>query len=261
MVGRRGKLKRSQKSLGNHQKSWIWGRHAVLEALRAGRWCPQEINLCEEILPADILSEVRQHARIGQIPLQVIAPQELESTTRARDHQGIAARMPEFPLLSMSELLKSLPEHPFLLVIDRIQDPFNFGSILRSADLFGVDGVIIGEREQVSISSHVARSSVGAVNYLNIAKTSSLISAVEELKLLGIQLVAATEKGTLPPEDLDMTTSVAMVIGNEGLGIAEDLREHCTIECCIPQSGHVDSLNAAVAAGILCYEVQRQRRK
>ena len=167
--------------------------------------------------------------------------------------------MPEFPLTTLDVFLETLPANPFILLLDRIQDPYNFGSILRSADLFGVSGVVIGKHEQAGVSSHVARSSVGAVNYLEIVQVESISVAAQQLVDQQIQLIAASEKGEHAPSEVELTCGLAIVIGNEGAGIGQTLADLCAIHCAIPQVGHVDSLNAAVAAGILCYETHRQR--
>lgn len=258
MVGRKKRTKRT--SLGNQQRGWLWGRHAVLETLRAQRWQPFEVQIVTDLLEPSLCKEVRQLCQDWNVITQTTTAAELEKYTRARDHQGLAARMPEFPLEPFAEFVSQLPANPFLLILDRIQDPYNFGSMLRSADLFGVDGVVIGCREQAGVSSHVARSSVGAVNYLRITQAESLAEAVRTLQKQGIEIVAASEKGSLAPSEVDLSGRLGILIGNEGGGIAPDLLALSTTHCAIPQSGHVDSLNAAVAAGILCYEANRQRR-
>jgi 23S rRNA (guanosine2251-2'-O)-methyltransferase len=259
MVGRKKKTRRSKTSLGNHQRGWLWGKHAVLETLRAGRWVPFEVNLCSELVDGQTLDEVQSLCERSQIEVKMLDQDDLQRVVNARDHQGLSAQMPEFPFATFDELIDQLPENPFLLILDRIQDPYNFGSILRSADLFGVDGVIISNREQAGVSSHVARSSVGAVNYLNICQMESLPDAAQRLKTAGIRLIAAFEKGDRSPAEMNMQQNLALVLGNEGAGIGQTLLEQCDDKCAIPQTGHVDSLNAAVAAGILCYEVHRQR--
>lgn len=260
MVGRKRKKSRKKPTLGNHQRSWIWGQHAVLEMLRAGRWQPLSVLICEELLDSSLFAEAESLLKSNGIEYRCAADAaEIEKLIHARDHQGMAANMKEFPTVAFKEFLEGLPENPFMLLLDRIQDPFNFGSILRSADLFGVDGIIIGDTEQVGVTSHVARSSVGAVNYLNIATVASLPTTAQLLLEKGYQVVAATEKGTSSPSQIDLQKQVVIVIGNEGKGIQHELLSLCNQQCAIPQVGHIDSLNAAVAAGILCYEVHRQR--
>ncbi len=233
----------------------------MLETLRARRWIPFEVNVCADLIDEQTLDEAQSLCHQSQIEFKILEQDDLQQVVNARDHQGLAARMPEFPFTTFDGLLEQLSENPYLLILDRIQDPYNFGSILRSADLFGVDGVIISNREQAGVSSHVARSSVGAVNYLNICQIESLADAAQRLSTAGIRLIAATEKGEHSPAELNMQQNLALVLGNEGAGISQSLLEQCDDKCAIPQSGHVDSLNAAVAAGILCYEVHRQRNK
>jgi 23S rRNA (guanosine2251-2'-O)-methyltransferase len=156
-------------------------------------------------------------------------------------------------------VLQKLGPGKFVLILSGIQDPFNFGSILRSADLFAVDAVIVPERGQAEVSAHVVRSSVGAVNYLDIVQSDSLAQTCRSVRTRGLRLIAATEAGGKIPESVNLRNGVGIIIGNEGGGIDEELLELCDERIRIPQSGHVGSLNAAVAAGILCYEVRRQR--
>ncbi|WP_437201604.1 23S rRNA (guanosine(2251)-2'-O)-methyltransferase RlmB [Planctomicrobium sp. SH664] len=258
MVGKKQRAKRQAGLLGNHQKCWLWGRHAVLESLRAGRWLPLELAY-DSRMSADAVTEVQSLAQSRRIAIQPVEASQLARICGAKDHQGLVARMPVYPYVPLDEVLGSLPRQAFILLLNGIQDPFNFGSILRSADLFGVDAVIVPTAGQVDVSSHVARASVGAVNYLSIAQADSLVATCERLKSLGLKIVAATEKGQLAPADARMTTGLALIIGNEGVGVSPALLAECDEQLCIPQQGHVGSLNAAVAAGILCYEVQRQR--
>ncbi|TWT58820.1 putative TrmH family tRNA/rRNA methyltransferase [Thalassoglobus neptunius] len=246
--------------MGNHQRNWIWGRHAVMESLRAHQWLPDELHLAPEVLDSNILREATRRAQSSGITTHEETAESLTQLCHARDHQGLVARMPEFPYCSL-DILDKHPDNSqkFALVLDRIHDPFNFGSILRSADLFGVSTVLIGEREQVGVTSHVARSSAGAVNFLKICRVPNLCEASQRLIDTNYQLIAATEKSSTPPSRIDFQRPTAIVIGNEGTGIDPDLLKLATATCTIPQSGHIDSLNAAVAAGILCYEVARQR--
>ena len=262
VVVSRKKKKRQSKSLaGNHQRSWIWGRHAVLETLRSERWIPLEIRYSPRQLSEETQQMVRTAGQLHGILLQEVDTDTLTAACHTSDHQGIIAQMPEFPYVDLSRIEASSPETcNFVLVLDRIQDPFNFGAILRSAELFGVDAVMIAEKEQVGVTTHVARSSAGAVNYLQICRVESLIRACRTLKKLGLQLIAATAGGKVQLDQVNLTVPSCLIIGNEGAGIDPDLLEVAEIQCAIPQTGQLDSLNAAVAAGVLCYEVLRQRQ-
>lgn len=259
MVGKRQKRKRSAKLLGSHQRCWLWGRHAVLETLRAGRWLPLQVSYAEGSLAPDVLSELQLHCRLLSCPLVASSPVDLARLCGSREHQGLMAQMPPYPYCDPAAVLGKIGPHSLVLVLCGIQDPFNFGSILRSADLFDVDFVVIPEAGQADVSAHVARSSVGAVNFLDIVRVASLAQICLELKTAGLQLVAASEKGVQAPAEVTLRAGIALVIGNEGAGIEAAVLSLCDHQLRIPTGGHVGSLNAAVAAGILCYEVRRQQ--
>ena len=262
MVGRQKRKSRSKKLVGNHQRSWIWGQHTVLETFRGKRWLPLEILFAPDRFNEEDLHELQDLTGQLEVSIQATDSDSLHAKCGASDHQGIIARMPEYPYAEFSHVANSIAsKNAFVLLLDRIQDPFNFGSILRSAELFGVDAILIPKREQVGVTSHVARSSSGAVNHLEICRVESLIEVYRELKDTGFQIIAAAADGAISPEECDFSLSTALIIGNEGDGIDPELLEQATQNCAIPQTGKLNSLNAAVAAGILCYEVSRQRRQ
>lgn len=254
---RRGKGK--QPLLGSHQRCWIWGRNAVLETLRAGRWPMYELFLADR-LGQDTLQELRRLAEAHGVPVRVETADDLRRRCHSGEHQGYLARMPPFPYDDAEQLLANRPVCPLYVVLDGLQDPFNFGAILRSADILGVHAAFIGRAGQVGVTSLVARTSAGAINYVPIARMDDLAELLRRLRKLQIAPVAATERGTTPLDRHDFRTPTALVIGNEGCGIREELLRECTAHVRIPQAGHVSALNAAVAAGILFYEVARQRK-
>jgi 23S rRNA (guanosine2251-2'-O)-methyltransferase len=259
LVGRKKRRGKTGLLSGNHQKCWLWGRHAVLETLRARRWRPLELYWAPEQIPTSAQAEIRQLAAELQLPFLPSTSEALLRLCGARDHQGLLAKMPPFPYTDPAELAAALPEPCTVLILCGLQDPFNFGSILRSADLFSIHAVVVPTTGQVDVTPHVVRSSVGAVNYLPLTQVDDLADYCRQLKRRGIRLLAASEQGTASPSETDLTGSLALLIGNEGTGIPPELLAHCDAQLRIPQQGHVGSLNAAVAAGILCYEVQRQR--
>lgn len=250
----------SKRSLmGSHQRCWIWGRHLVRETLEAGRWPLAELVL-SNTLEAGEREECRRLAEARGVPVREGLPALLERLAHTREHQGYLARMYEFPYESPRWLSRHLPsEGAFLVVLDGMQDPFNFGALLRSAEIFGVQAVIIPERNQTGVTSLAARASAGAVNRICIIRVPSLESAAEDLRKRRIRLIAATEKGKRLIQETNFMESVALVIGNESQGIRPELLRFCDAEVRIPQFGKVSSLNAAVAAGIFFYEVRRQR--
>lgn len=253
---RRGKGK--QKLLGSHQKCWIWGRNAVVETLAAGRWKILELRL-STLLSPELLDQAHSlAARMGIVPT-IEAPEVLTSLCHTSEHQGYLARMTDFPYADAAPLIQALPPTPFCVILDGLQDPFNFGAIIRSAEVFGAQAVFIGETGQVGVTSMVVRSSAGAVNRIPIVRVPDLEALTGELKTRNIRVVAASEKATGNLMDNDFRTGSAVVIGNEGVGPRPGLLSLCDSVVKIPQVGHIGSLNAAVAAGIFFYEVRRQR--
>lgn len=255
---RRGKGKR--KLLGNHQKCWIWGRNLVTETLRAGQWLPVDLLLSEEVAPSE-RQPVEESARACGVPFELVEPARIKQLCGTAEHQGFAARMPEFPYAAETELPAIVGENSpaLLLVCDRIQDPYNFGAILRSADCFGIDAVIIQETQQVGVTSLVARSSAGAVNTVPIIRHPSLPGLAAELSELGVALAACSEKASQDVFDVDLTQPTALIVGNEGTGISTDLLGAVNVSIRIPMHGSIGSLNAMVAASVTLYEAQRQR--
>lgn len=244
--------------LGSHQRCWLWGRNVLVETLTARKWKPLEI-LVSDALSAAQRSAIEQLASADRIPLQVETNDRLTQLCKSAEHQGHLARMPPFPYDDAEKLLENRPAAPLYLALDGIQDPFNFGSMLRSAEVLGVDAVFLGETRQVAVTSHVARSSAGAVNHVRIARVPDLADWMTRVKSLGIRTVGATEKASDPPDAYDFRQPTMIVLGNEGTGLTPPVLAACDARVGIPQTGCVNSLNAAVAAGILFYEAHRQR--
>jgi 23S rRNA (guanosine2251-2'-O)-methyltransferase len=250
---------RKATTLGSHNRSWIWGGHVVLETLRAGVWRPIEVAITPRC--GEKQTEIRRLVERHGLMLQETTDIALTRRCRAEDHQGLAAAMPPFPYASFDELLARRPGLTAWLVLDRLQDSFNFGAIVRSAHALGIEAVVIGSSEQAEVNSQVVRSSAGAVNWLPIARVERLTDTLKALREIGVRPVAATEKASAVIDQGDLRGPAAVVIGNEGRGIQAEILRQCSLQVRIPMSGRVGSLNAAVAAGILCYELSRQRRQ
>jgi len=257
---------RKPKLMGNHQRSWIWGRHAVLEAVRSERWFPLEVRASHEI-DADIRQELTDWQKTRNELGDAEHPSILEFEDSSRltdlchqsDHQGLIARMPEYPYLSVDDMLGNLSENTFLLILDGIQDAFNFGACLRCAEVFGVDAVLIGTKGQTGVNSQVVRSSAGAIHHVPIARAENLTASLAKLRAAGVAIVAATEKADSMLPEAQLKNAIAVLVGNEGIGIAAERLEFASCRVSIPQQGVVQSLNAAVATGIVLYEAVRQR--
>jgi 23S rRNA (guanosine2251-2'-O)-methyltransferase len=260
---------------GNHQRSWLWGYHAVTETLLTGRWPVIEIFSNQQAFEksADLLLAKKNSG----IPFTVVDSSRLEELAQTRDHQGLVIRLGQFPyqnLQTSSRVVKQAMEdqshghfqppdsrhaRPLVVICDRIQDSFNFGAILRSCDGVSVLGVIVGDQAQAEVTPHVVRSSSGAINHVPIIRVDSLIEAARRLQEQGLQLVAADANTKTGVWDADVSGATALVIGSEATGISSELLSICNQKLCIPMQGKVTSLNAAVAAGILLYEIRRQQ--
>ncbi len=255
----RGSRKQKQTTLmGSHQRCWIWGRLPVLETLRAGRWRPLQVQL-DECLPDKDRNEVVRRAERLDVSLSFSPATELERACRSSEHQGFIAKMPPYPYERAEDVVAAAATQPFYVVLDAVQDAFNFGAILRSAEVFGVDGVFVGAREQAEVSSQVVRASSGAVNHVRLAKVGELGDLIAELKREGVTVVGTSPAAKRDVSQIDLCRPTALVVGNEAVGIRPDLLKLCDERIAIRQRGQIGSLNASVAAGILFYEVSRQR--
>jgi 23S rRNA (guanosine2251-2'-O)-methyltransferase len=258
MVGRKTKSSRKRELLGTHQSSWIWGRNLVLETLRARRWAPHELVISEE-LDEPTREEVIAAARDLGVIYELAPPARLEKLCQARDHQGLLAMMPPFPYSMIKEIFEQATTPELFVVLDSTQDPFNFGAICRTACVFGADGILIASKYQVGVTSQVARSSAGAVNRLKIARVDDLAAQLHALADRGVQTVATVLDTETTATECDFRKPSALVIGNEGAGLTPEVIAACRQSVRIPQASDFDSLNAAVATGVLLYEVHRQR--
>lgn len=247
-----------QKLLGNHQKCWIWGRHAVLETLRSQYWPVLELHVSRDLSQHD-QHEVEAAAEACDVDVEFVPHDELRQKCHSTEHQGMIAKMTEFPYASASQVLDSEHQSALYLVLDSIQDPYNFGAMLRTCDGLAVSGVFIAERNQVGVTSLVARTSAGAVNYVPIARVPDIADLLKQLSERGVSSVAASADADAACYDTDLVSPTAIVIGNEGRGIHPKILSACSRTVAIPQMGHVDSFNAAISASVLLYEARRQR--
>ena len=230
----------------------IEGRNAVLEALRSGK--PMDklyvLDGCQDGPIRTIVREAKKH----DVILQFVTKERLNQLSETGKHQGVIAHAAAYEYAQvedMLELAKSRGEDPFIFLLDNIEDPHNLGAIIRTANLAGAHGVIISKRRAVGLTATVARTSAGALNYTPVAR-------VTNLKKQGLWFVCADMDGTVM-YDLDLKGPIGLVIGNEGEGVSRLMKENCDFVAGIPMKGDIDSLNASVAAGVLAYEIVRQR--
>ncbi len=237
----------------------IEGRNAVLEAFRSGKTIDKLFVLegCKDGPVQTILREAKKRDTI----VNFVAKERLDQLSQTGRHQGVIALAAAYAYGTVEDMLKISEEKgqpPFLILLDNIEDPHNLGAIIRTANLSGAHGVIIPKRRAVGLTAVVAKTSAGAVNYTPVAKVTNLSNTIAELKDKGMWFVCADMGGT-PMYDLDLKGPIGLVIGSEGEGVSPLVKKNCDFVASIPMKGDIDSLNASVAAGVLAYEIVRQR--
>ena len=250
----------------------IEGRNAVLEAFRSGRTIDKIYILdgCQDGPVRTIVREAKKHGSL----INFVTKERLSQLSETGKHQGVIAHAAAYEYSTIDDMLKLAEERgeaPFLILLDNIEDPHNLGAIIRTANLAGAHGVIIRtanlagahgviipKRRAVGLTATVAKTSAGALNYTPVAKVTNLVKTMEELKEKGLWFVCADMDGE-QMYDLNLTGPIGLVIGNEGEGVGRLVKENCDFVAGIPMKGQINSLNASVAAGVLAYEIVRQR--
>lgn len=237
----------------------IEGRNAVLEAFRSGK-CVDKLFILDGCQDGPVRTIAREARKTDTI-INYVSKERLDQLSETHAHQGVIAQVAAYDYSTVDEILARAEEKgeaPFLIILDNVEDPRNLGAIIRTANLAGAHGVIIPKRRAVGLTSTVAKTSAGAINYTPVAKVTNIVRTIEELKEKGIWFVCA-DMGGETMYDLDLTGPMGLVIGNEGEGVSRLVREACDFTASIPMKGDIDSLNASVAAGVLAYEIVRQR--
>lgn len=241
---------------------WIVGKHAVQEALTAGR--DIEKVWCAEGLKKKSIESLLKQMEDKHIPYHWVPRSKLDQLVESENHQGIAAQVSAYKYATVEEILakaKEKGEEPFLLLLDGIVDPHNLGSILRTADAAGVHGVIIPKRRAVGLTMTVAKTSAGAIEYVPVANVTNLNRTAESLKEQGIWLIGTVGEADHSYEHIKYDMPIAIVIGNEGQGISQQLKKKCDFLVHLPMKGSVSSLNASVATGVMLYQALQSRKK
>ena len=237
----------------------IEGRNAVIEAFRSGRTVDR-LFLLEGSQEGQILTVKREAAKRGT-PVKFVTRQRLDQISDTGNHQGVIAYLAAYAYAEVEDLFRKArekDEYSSFILRDTIEDPHTLGAIIHTANVVGAHGVIIPRDRAVGLTATVAKASAGALNFTPVAKVTNLARTIEELKERGMWFVCADMDGT-PMTSLNMTGSLGLVIGAEGSGVSRLVREKCDMIASIPQKGEINSLNASVAAGVLCYEIFRQR--
>ena len=237
----------------------IEGRNAVLEALRAGK--PIDKLYVLDGCPDGPVRTIIREAKKGDTIINYVKKERLDQLSETGHHQGVIAMAASYEYATVEDILEKAREKgeaPFIFVLDNIEDPHNLGAIIRTANLAGAHGVIIPKRRAVGLTATVAKTSAGALNYTPVAKVTNLVKTMEELKEKGLWFVCAAMDGELMYRQ-NLTGPIGLVIGNEGNGVSRLVKEKCDFTTAIPMKGDIDSLNASVAAGVLAFEIVRQR--
>ncbi len=242
-----------------YQEFTIEGRNAVLEAYRSGKPIDRLFILdgCQD---GPVMS-IKREAKKKDTPVRFVTRERLDQMSETGRHQGVIAYAAAYEYAKVEDILEAAEkkqEAPFIFLLDNIEDPHNLGAIIRTANLAGAHGVIIPKNRAAGLTAAVARTSAGAINYTPVAKVTNLAVTIEKLKDKGLWFVCADMGGTCMYQ-LNLKGPIGLVIGSEGEGVGRLVREKCDFTASIPMKGDIDSLNASVAAGVLAYEIVRQR--
>ncbi len=242
-----------------YEELTIEGRNAVLEAFRSGKTIDKLFvqDGCKDGPILSITREARKHDTL----IKYVPKERLDQLSETGKHQGVIAYAAAYEYAEVEDILKNARdkgEEPFIFLLDNIEDPHNLGAIIRTANLAGAHGVIIPKRRAVGLTATVAKTSAGALNYTPVAKVTNLAATIDELKKEGLWFVCA-DMGGESMYRLNLKGPIGLVIGNEGEGVSRLVKEKCDYIASIPMKGDIDSLNASVAAGVLAYEIVRQR--
>lgn len=241
------------------KSDYIFGIRAVIEAVEAGK----EIDkvMVRNDLRGDLARELMTVLKERRVPVQKVPAEKIDRITR-KNHQGVLAILSAVTYQSLQDIVPAIYEEgrmPFIVLLDGITDVRNFGAIARTCECAGVDALVIPRRGSVGVNGDAMKTSAGALNYLPVCRETSILNAVKFLKDCGVTVVAASEKSAIDYTRADLTGPVAIVMGAEDVGISEDVLRFCDCKAAIPQTGRIGSLNVSVAAGVMIYEVVRQR--
>ena len=237
----------------------IEGRNAVIEAFRSGKTI-DKLYVLDGCKDGPVMTIIREAKKTDTI-IRYVDREILDRLSKTGHHQGVVANAAAYDYAEVEDILNAAREKgepPFVFILDGIEDPHNLGAIIRTANLAGAHGVIIPKRRAVGLTATVAKTSAGALNYTPVAKVPNLSATIEELKKEGLWFVCA-DMGGETMYNLNLTGPIGLVIGNEGEGVSRLVKEKCDYVASIPMKGNIDSLNASVAAGVLAYEIVRQR--
>lgn len=249
----------SQNNERENEKDVIFGRNSVAEAIKSGR--PLDSVMVARGDRSGSIPKIVADAKKAGIVIKEVDPKKLDFVCGHNNHQGIAAFGAVKEYSSVEDIFATAEERnepPFIIICDEIEDPHNLGAIIRTAEAAGAHGVIIPKRRSASLSFAVAKTSAGAVEFMHVARVANIPQTIDELKKRGVWVYCADMDGE-PFYKSNLKGAIALVIGSEGNGVGRLVKEKCDVTLSMPMKGKINSLNASVAAGILMYEVSRQR--
>lgn len=230
---------------------YIYGKNVVREALK------EQTKIKQAIISKNFSdNELMQKIKEKNIPFSFSAPFELDKMVDG-NHQGIILKVPDYEYADIDELLTE--ENPFVVILDHLEDPHNFGAIIRTCEAAGVDGIIIPKNRSVDVNNTVMKTSAGALNHMKVCQVTNLKNTMDYLKKNGFWIVGTDMEGT-PYKEIDYKGKIALVTGSEGFGMSRLVKENCDFIATIPMFGKVNSLNASVATAVVIYEAVSQRR-
>ncbi len=238
---------------------WIYGRNPVLEALQQGQ--ADRLVIAAGVKKGAV-TELHKAARAAGVPIETVPRIELDRALGTTSHQGVAAELPELEYAPLEDALGRAAERDerlLLVLLDQVQDPRNYGAIIRSAEVFGAHGVVTETRRSAPLSAVVAKTAAGAASHLPLVQVPNLPTLIRDLKRRNVWIYGADADGETTPDLVDWDRDVALVIGSEGSGMRRLVGELCDEHVAIPTKGRIGSLNASVAAGVMLYAVQAGR--
>lgn len=232
---------------------YVYGKNVAKELINNKR------NIISAYLSKNMVgSEIEKDLKNINTKITYLDKYEMDKM-ESGNHQGVILQIPDFKYLNINDMINNMPKNPFIVILDHLEDPHNFGAIIRTCEASGVDYILIPKNRSVRVNSTVMKTSVGALDNVKIVEVTNINATIKTLKKLGIWIVGTDMENSISYNKIDYTVPVALIIGSEGFGISNLVSKNCDFIASIPMYGKINSLNASVAAGIMIYEVVRQR--
>ena len=233
---------------------YVFGRNVAKELINNNRKI-KKVYLNDNLKG----SEIDEALKEKDVLINYLTTSHMDKLEK-KNHQGVILEIPDYEYLSEQDMLNNMPDKAFIVILDHLEDPHNFGAIIRTCEAAGVDYIIIPKNRSVSVNSTVMKTSVGALDNVKIVEVTNLNNTIKKLKDNGVWVVGTDLENSVSYDKIDYTTSIALIIGSEGFGMSNLVKKNCDFIANIPMYGKINSLNASVAAGIMIYEVVRQRK-